>query len=148
MNGRDRDAWRTNLAMGVAILGCAGLSLTSAPSAFAQTAARLAAGEDAWNKAGCFECHGPSGEGGSGGEFPAGPSLRETRLDRAALMETISCGRPGTPMPGWLDGAYTDRPCYGMPKSAAQSGVVLTPVLGADEIQALLDYLMAKIIGQ
>jgi mono/diheme cytochrome c family protein len=109
---------------------------------------RLAAGEDAWNKAGCFECHGTAGEGGSGGEFPAGPSLRESKLNRAALMETISCGRPGTPMPAWLEGAYTGRACYGLPNGPAPAGLDVTPVLSADEIQALLDYLTAKIVGK
>jgi mono/diheme cytochrome c family protein len=134
--------------MGVMVLGlAAGFCLMPAASARAQ-AARLTAGEDAWNKAGCFECHGTAGEGGSGGEFPAGPSLRESKLDRATLMETISCGRPGTPMPAWLDGAYTGRACYGLPKGPAPAGAVLTPVLSADEIQALLDYLAAKIVGQ
>jgi mono/diheme cytochrome c family protein len=134
--------------MGVTVLGLvAGFCLMPAASARAQ-AVRLAAGEDAWNKAGCFECHGTAGEGGSGGEFPAGPSLRESKLDRAALMETISCGRPGTPMPAWLDGAYTARACYGLPKGPAPAAAVLTPVLSADEIQALLDYLTAKIVGQ
>src|SRR5271165_7028136 len=57
--------------------------------AFAQD--QVAAGEAAWDKAGCLQCHGSNGQGGDGGEFPAGPSLRETRLDRAALVETISC---------------------------------------------------------
>jgi mono/diheme cytochrome c family protein len=126
----------------------AGLALMLAASALAQVAARVAAGEDAWDKAGCFQCHGTAGEGGAGGEFAAGPSLRQTKLDRAALGETISCGRPGTPMPAWLDGAYTERACYGLPNRPAPAGVVLTPVLSADEIQALLDYLMAKIVGQ
>jgi mono/diheme cytochrome c family protein len=129
-----------------------GLSLMFAASAstpaWAQDAARLAAGEDAWDKAGCYQCHGTAGEGGSGGEFPAGPSLRKTKLERAALAETISCGRPGTPMPAWLDGAYTERACYGLPKRPAPAGVVLTPVLSADEIAALLDYLMAEIVGR
>jgi len=37
-----------------------------------------------------------TGEGDAGGEFPAGPSLHKTRLDRAALIEAISCGLPGT----------------------------------------------------
>jgi mono/diheme cytochrome c family protein len=128
------------------VFGLALMTATSTPT-FAQDAARLAAGEDAWDKAGCFQCHGTSGEGGSGGEFPAGPSLRKTRLDRAALLETISCGRPGTPMPAWLDGAYADSACYGLPKRPAPAGVVLTPVLSADEIAALLDYLMAEIVG-
>jgi mono/diheme cytochrome c family protein len=126
----------------------AGLGLMSPVSASAQSGPRLAAGEDAWNKAGCFECHGTAGEGGSGGEFPAGPSLRESKLDRAALLETISCGRPGTPMPAWLDGAYTARACYGRPKGSAPAGLDLMPVLDAGEIQVLLDYLTAEIVGR
>jgi mono/diheme cytochrome c family protein len=135
----------------MAIVGlAAALSLTIAAFAppLAQAAARVAAGEDAWDKAGCFQCHGTSGEGGEGGEFPAGPSLRKTKLDRVTLKETISCGRPGTPMPAWLDDAYTERPCHDLAKGRPPAGVVLTPVLNADEIEALLDYLMAKIVGR
>jgi mono/diheme cytochrome c family protein len=116
-------------------------------SVAAQDAARLAAGEEAWDKAGCLQCHGSSGEGGAGGEFPAGPSLRKTRLDRAGLTETISCGLPGTQMPGWLDDAYTQRPCYGFPNGPAPDGTTLTPVLSANEVEALVDYLLAKIVG-
>jgi mono/diheme cytochrome c family protein len=124
-----------------------GLSLGAALSAAASAQDRLAAGEDAWDKAGCLQCHGSSGEGGAGGEFPAGPSLRKTRLDRAALIETISCGLPGTQMPAWLDSAYAQRPCYGFPSGPAPDGTVLTPVLSADEVAALVDYLAAKIVG-
>src|SRR5215472_6662816 len=36
-------------------------------AAFAQDAARIAAGEAAWDKAGCLKCHGSTGEGGAGG---------------------------------------------------------------------------------
>jgi mono/diheme cytochrome c family protein len=117
-------------------------------SALAQNAARLAAGEAAWDKAGCPQCHGASGEGGTGGEFPAGPSLRTTKLDRAALTETISCGLPATEMPAWLDGAYTQRACYGSAAGPAPTGTTLIPVLTADEIEALVDYLTAKMIGK
>lgn len=127
----------------------AGLALAApAAPAAAADAARLAAGEAAWDKAGCLQCHGSSGAGGAGGEFPAGPSLRATKLDRTALAETISCGLPGTPMPAWLDGAYTARPCYGFPLGPAPSEVMVIPVLTADEVQALVDYLGAKFIGQ
>jgi mono/diheme cytochrome c family protein len=115
--------------------------------AFAQDAAGVAAGENAWDKAGCLQCHGASGDGGDGGEFPAGPSLRKTRLDRAALVETISCGLPGTQMPAWLDGAYTRRSCYGFPAGPAPAEITATPVLSADEVEALVDYLMAKMVG-
>ena len=117
-------------------------------SAFAQDAALFAAGEAAWDKAGCLQCHGSTGEGGAGGEFPAGPSLRKTRLDRAALIDAVSCGLPGTQMPGWLDGAYTQRSCYGFPPGPAPDGTTLTPVLSANEVEALVDYLLAKIVGR
>jgi mono/diheme cytochrome c family protein len=118
------------------------------PSAHAQDAARLAAGEAAWNKAACLQCHGSAGEGGSGGEFPAGPSLRTTQLNRVLLVDTIRCGRPGTQMPAWLDGAYTQISCYGLPKGPPPAGLELTPVLSADEVDALVDYMMAKIVGK
>ncbi len=125
------------------------LSLVAACSfvlpAFAQD--RVAAGEAAWDKAGCLQCHGSNGEGGDGGEFPAGPSLRQTRLDRAALIETISCGLPGTAMPSWLDDAYTKRACYGFPLGPPPAEITTTPVLSAAEIEALVDFLGAKFIG-
>jgi mono/diheme cytochrome c family protein len=144
----DPKRWRmSRLAMRTAILALSFGAIISA-SAFAQDAARLAAGEEAWDKAGCLQCHGSSGEGGAGGEFPAGPSLRKSRLDRVALTETISCGLPGTQMPGWLDGAYTQRSCYGFPNGPAPAGTDLSPVLSANEIEALVDYLLTKIVGR
>jgi len=126
----------------------AGILLALAASARAQDAARLTAGEAAWNKAACLQCHGSAGEGGTGGEFPAGPSLRTTQLNRALLADTIRCGRPGTQMPAWLDGAYTDIPCYGLPKGPPPAGLDLTPVLSGDEVDALVDYMMAKMVGK
>jgi mono/diheme cytochrome c family protein len=126
----------------------AGILLALATSARAQNAARLTAGEAAWNKAACLQCHGSSGEGGTGGEFPAGPSLRTTQLNRAMLADTIRCGRPGTQMPAWLDGAYTDISCYGLPKGPPPAGLDLTPVLSGDEVDALVDYMMAKMVGK
>jgi mono/diheme cytochrome c family protein len=108
---------------------------------------QVAAGEAAWDKAGCLQCHGSNGEGGDGGEFPAGPSLRKTRLDRAALIEAISCGLPGTAMPSWLDDAYTKRACYGFPPGPPPAEITATPVLSAAEVEALVDFLGAKFIG-
>jgi mono/diheme cytochrome c family protein len=138
---------RVQFAMAATIVGLA-FGTTLCVSAFAQDEARLAAGEAAWDKAGCLQCHGSAGEGGVGGEFPAGPSLRKTRLDRAALVEAVSCGLPGTEMPGWLDGAYVERPCYGFPPGPPPAGAVLMPVLSSNEVQALADYLLAKIVGR
>jgi Cytochrome C oxidase, cbb3-type, subunit III len=120
-------------------------SLALGASASAQD--QVAAGEAAWDKAGCLQCHGSNGEGGDGGEFPAGPSLRKTRLDRAALVEAISCGLPGTAMPSWLDDAYTKRSCYGFPPGPPPAEITATPVLSAGEIEALVDFLAAKFIG-
>ena len=115
-------------------------------SAQAQDAARLAAGEAAWNKAACLQCHGSAGEGGTGGEFSAGPSLRTTQLNRVLLVDTIRCGRPGTQMPAWLDGAYTEISCYWLPKGPPPAGLDLTPVLSGDEVDALVDYMIAKMV--
>jgi mono/diheme cytochrome c family protein len=126
----------------------AGALLALAAPAPAQPAARLAAGEAAWNKAACLQCHGSAGEGGTGGEFPAGPSLRTTQLNRALLVDTIRCGRPGTEMPAWLDGAYTEISCYGLPKGPPPAGLDMTPVLSGDEIDALVDYMMATMVGK
>ena len=130
------------------LIAAAGALLAPCPVSFGQDQARVAAGEAAWDKAGCLQCHGAAGEGGTGGEFPAGPSLRSTLLDRAGLVDTIACGRPSTEMPAWLDGAYSQIPCYGLPKGPPPAGTVLTPVLSADEIQALVDFLMAKMVGK
>jgi mono/diheme cytochrome c family protein len=123
-----------------------GAALALPVPALGQDAARLAAGEAAWDKAGCLQCHGAAGEGGAGGESPAGPSLQKLDPNRALLVEIISCGRPGTEMPAWLDGAYTMTACFGLPKGPPPAGTVLTPVLSADEIQALVDFLLAKIV--
>jgi len=138
---------RTRFALAVTVFHLTiGVGLCA--SALAQDAAWLTAGEAAWDKAGCLQCHGSGGEGGAGGEFPAGPSLRNTRLDRAALIETISCGLPGTQMPGWLDGAYIQRACYGFPPGHAPDGATLTPVLSANEVEALVDYLLVTMVGR
>src|ERR1700755_3043842 len=107
------------------------LSFLLCANTFAQD--QVAAGEAAWDKAGCLQCHGSTGDGGDGGEFPAGPSLRKTRLDRAALVEAISCGLPGTAMPSWLEDAYTKRACYGFPPRPPAGELTATTVLSARE---------------
>jgi mono/diheme cytochrome c family protein len=126
----------------------AGALLALVASAHAQDAARMALGEAAWNKAACLQCHGSAGEGGMGGEFPSGPSLRTTQLNRAMLVDTIGCGRPGTQMPAWLDGAYTEISCYGLPKGSPPAGLEMTPVLSAEEVEALADYMLARMVGK
>lgn len=102
-------------------------------------------------KANCAFCHGWSGDG-RGDERSARPglSLRETPLTRDQLVEVVQCGRPGTSMP-YHDGfAYTDTRCYGstqadlgdqMPDRARQT-------LQKAEIEAVVDYLMARVVGR
>src|SRR5262249_11791321 len=96
------------------VLGIAAAGSALPPGSFAQDAARVEAGLKLWQSGGCAGCHGDFAEGGRGGEQPAGPSLRRTRLTREQFVETISCGRPGTGMPANLSGAYMKTSCYGL----------------------------------
>lgn len=124
-----------------------GTVFTTAPT-MAQDA-QSTAGLQVWRLSGCASCHGAFGEGGGGGEQPEGPSLRRTILDRDALKETIACGRPGSKMPFFLKGAYTATRCWGLeiqeePPAEMIGLGSLTPV----RIDALVDYLMARVVGQ
>ena len=48
----------------------------------APTDEQIKAGLIVWkDRGGCFNCHGDFGQGGEGGHFPAGPSLRKSALD-------------------------------------------------------------------
>jgi mono/diheme cytochrome c family protein len=114
----------------------------------------VARGQQIWHdKAECNFCHGWAGDGGagtSGFHHPGNaPSLRKTQLTRDQIRMTIKCGRPGTPMPHFDRFAYTDKRCYGM--TAAQLGNNVPQRAGttlqADEIDALADYVAAKIKG-
>src|SRR5205085_4298592 len=60
-------------------------------------------------KANCQACHGWAGDGRKMDEqMPDGANLRQTRLDRAALIMTIKCGLPGTGMPPFDRFAYSE----------------------------------------
>jgi hypothetical protein len=112
----------------------------------AQDNSGLAAGQSAWNRAGCTNCHGSRAQGGDGGDYPVGPSLRNVTFDKATMVEVVSCGRPGTQMPAWLKGAYTTVPCYGMPLGSTPSGMTVPAIFTADEIKALVDYVFATFV--
>lgn len=100
---------------------------------------------------GCVDCHGWAADGKTGVNVraPAGPSLRETGLDRAALIEVIQCGRPGTAMPYHDRSAYRDDRCYGMVMADFTPGT--EPVRGKTfsdkDIANVAAYLQAKVIG-
>lgn len=118
------------------------LSLLSPSSEAQETGAEL------WGKGGCFTCHGNLGAGDGDAAYPAGPNLRRTQLDRAQLIEVISCGRPGTEMPMHLIGAYTEIACYGIPTGEKLEDVKGEGILTAEEIETLVDFMEEHMVGQ
>ena len=71
------------------------------------------AGKAVFKRANCFGCHKWHGNGG-GGYGGDALSLRKTELTREQIIETVSCGRPGTGMPFFTRGAYDTVNCHGM----------------------------------
>ena len=104
------------------------------------------------DKAQCSYCHGWAGDGAGDGQSNGGAAnLRQTRLNRAQLITTILCGRPGTAMPYFDEAAYSDKRCYGMTdadvgklKPSLPPGSTLQP----REAEAVADYLLGKFVGR
>ena len=127
----------------LALAACIGLGVP----ALAQDDANLEVGQDVWSRAQCATCHGRTAAGGPGGDYPIGPSLRTTALDKDTMALIVSCGLPGTPMPSWLKGAYTEVQCYGMPMGTRpEAGLNITGIFSAEEITALVDYIFASFV--
>jgi mono/diheme cytochrome c family protein len=105
------------------------------------------------DKAQCTYCHGWAGDGAGEPQSSGGAAnLRETKLTREQLIEVISCGIPGKAMPRFDDAAYAEKRCYNG-VSEATVGQYLPPlppgsVLSRREIEALVDFLQAKIISR
>ena len=118
-------------------------------AALAQDDARTRAGLEIWRSSGCVDCHGPFADGErDDDDYPMGANLRTTRLDAAGIRLTIMCGRPGTGMPSFDAGAYRVRACYGRPLGNVPDNLQPTPrTLGLDEIDALVAYLQARVVG-
>src|SRR5262249_47632903 len=79
----------------------------------------------------------------------SGANLRDSKLDRAGIIETISCGRPGTAMPHFDKFAYTDKRCYGATADDLGDKVPDIPPSGflpKIEIEAAADFLLATIV--
>ena len=106
------------------------------------------AGVTAWKRGGCSNCHGNLAAGGQDPSYPQGPSLRVTLLDKDQLIETISCGRPGTEMPANLKDAYATVPCYGLPTGEVPKEVRPGGGLTQDEIKALVAFLGSEVVGK
>ncbi len=103
-------------------------------------------------KAECSLCHGWAGDGDYAMDNP-GPALRPAELDRAALVETIRCGRPESRMPYHFRNAYTDDPatsCYGVTEAEIgdQKPNRTRAFLSEREIEAVADYVIAWILGR
>jgi len=104
------------------------------------------------DKAQCSFCHGWAGDGAGEPQSNGGAAnLRASRLARDQLIEVISCGIPGTPMPHFDEGAYTDKRCYGMDEAELGPRTPTLPpgsTLQRREVEALADYLLAKVVGR
>lgn len=131
--------WR---ALVVAIGLVAGLIAALSTPSFAQED-----GGALWGRGGCLNCHGNLAAGDGDAAYPAGPNLRRTKLERDQLIETIACGRPGADMPYNLAGAYTEIACYDLPLGEAPEEVANGPGFTAGEIEALVDFLVANVVG-
>jgi len=104
-------------------------------------------------KANCQACHGWAGDGRKmDTQMPDGANLRETPLDRENLVMIIKCGRPGTGMPAFDKFAYSDGRCYGMKQADLRASGKRMPdppaTLQVREVEAIADFLMAKVVKQ
>jgi mono/diheme cytochrome c family protein len=104
------------------------------------------------DKAQCSYCHGWAADGAGEPQSNGGAAnLRQSFLNRDQLIEVIMCGRPGTPMPHYDDLAYTDKRCYGVTEAelgAQRPSPPPTTTLQKREIEAVADYLLAKVINR
>jgi mono/diheme cytochrome c family protein len=124
------------------IVTIAAIALTYSTAAFAQNEDKVKAGVTAWRNSGCADCHGAFANGEKErDESPTGADLRRARLNAEELKLAIRCGRPGTGMPAFEEGASG---CPG-------SGGDLYPApskLSREEIDNVVAYLQARIIGK
>jgi mono/diheme cytochrome c family protein len=107
------------------------------------------AGKAVFKRANCFGCHKWHGNGG-GGYGGDALSLRKTELTREQIVETVSCGRPGTGMPFFTRGAYDTVKCHDMNRQDAgnQMPPEANTFLRQADIEAVADYVLAHIKGK
>src|SRR5712675_502876 len=124
-----------------AILTITAIALTCSTAASAQSEDKVKAGVAAWRNSGCFDCHGAFANGEKErDESPTGADIRRARLTAEEIKLVISCGRPGTGMPAFDEGAYTVRACAG--QTAAPGNLYPAPrTLKPEEIDSIVAYL-------
>jgi len=101
-------------------------------------------------KGDCQACHGWAADGRKmDSQMPDGPNLRETKLNRERLIQTIKCGRPGTGMPAFDKFAYSDGRCYGMKQSDLKSPMPdPAATFQQREIELVVNFLLSKVVGK
>jgi hypothetical protein len=104
-------------------------------------------------KANCQACHGWAGDGRKmDSQMPDGANLREIKYGRDDVILAIKCGRPGRSMPAFDRLAYSDGRCYGMTRAELKARELRLPdppaTLQPREIELLVDFLFAKVIGK
>ncbi len=130
------------------------LQLIPVARAQAPDPADIAAGMRLFRQKGnCQACHGWAGDGRKlDSQMPDGANLRQSVLDRETLILLIKCGRPGTGMPPFDKFAYSDGRCYGLKQADVRTPKLQMPdppaTLQEREIDAIADFMFAKIIGQ
>jgi hypothetical protein len=132
-----------------------------------QRAGRAQAVDDATINAGiqiykvaanCWECHGWSGQGGLpmvvgdlAGMNP-GPALVSSKLDRAAMLEAITCGKPGSIHPVFSRQAWTPMlRCYGKTRADLGPGEELPAIqitLTEGQLQTVTTFVQAFYQGK
>jgi hypothetical protein len=147
---RRRSPTRAALSFGVAAL----LAVVAPAAGQSPDPTAIAEGMRLYRQKGdCQSCHGWAADGRKmDSQMPDGANLRTTRLSRSALITTIKCGRPGKGMPAFDKLAYSDGRCndlkladlkrlgLGLPDPAA--------TLQPREIEMLVDFLLAKVVGK
>ena len=137
----------------IVLLGALALGALPRHQSYAQDAAHGPAseGKRVFQRANCVGCHKWHGAGG-GGYGGDALSLRATQLDRDQIIETVTCGRPGTGMPYFQRGAYDNEahPCYGMGRQELGKDVPVeaTTFLRPTEVGAVADYVVAEVKGK
>ncbi|QDZ12047.1 cytochrome c [Devosia ginsengisoli] len=143
MEGRTMTSVKGGRKFWLAAMAGATLLAATVPGALAQDADAdmLKEGRRVYVEGSCANCHGPKGAGGVSVDFPKGPNLRTSALDRQTMLDIISCGLPGTRMPGWLKGAYTEVSCFGEELGPIPSGVQVNGAFTLEELEALVTYI-------
>ena len=148
---RQRMAMRLAMCTAIAVQIIVGLS--PVPAQGPDTSDIVAGARLYRQKGNCQACHGWAGDGRKmDSQMPDGSNLRETKLDRKELIETIKCGRPGRDMPAFDKFAYSDGRCFGMKQADIKARGLTIPdpptTLAQREIEAIADFLFAKIVGK